>query len=95
METAQVVERTTTGIVFAGPCKMTFITGYASSDDVEITLHDNASAATGKVVGRMQVDFSVRPTEHFPFPHQVNCRNGLFLTITGTNPKCLVGIGLE
>ena len=48
METAEVKELTATGVVYAGPCKMTFITGYSAAADVEITLHDNAAAAAGK-----------------------------------------------
>ena len=95
MESSQAKEGTADGTINAGPCYLTFITGYATSDDVEITLHDNASAASGTVVQRMKLDFSVKPTDHHPLPHPIACRNGLYLTITGTTPKVLVGIGLE
>jgi len=92
MITQQIIEVTATGIVYAGPCMLLGITGYATSDDVEITLHDNASAASGTVLDRMKVDFSVKPTDRHNYVHPKDCKNGIYLTISGTSPKIIVDV---
>ena len=81
-------DATATGVVTAKPCRLWGFTGYATSDDVEITLHDNAAAASGTVIDRMKIDHSVKPTDHNNC-HGVICDNGIYLTITGTTPKCI------
>ena len=88
----QAIEKTATGVVFAGACKLCGFTGYATSDDVEITLHDNASAASGTVLDRMKVDFSVKPTDRHDYANPLDCKNGIYLTISGTTPKIIVHV---
>jgi len=83
-------DKTATGVVTAKPCRYWGMTGYATSDDVEITLHDNYEAASGTVVDRMKIDFSVKPTDHHTIPRGVFCAQGLYMTISGTSPKAVI-----
>lgn len=88
----QAIEKTATGIVFAGPCKLCGFTGFCASDDVAITLHDNASAASGTVLDRMTVDFTTEITKRHDYANPLDCKNGIYLTITGTTPKIIVHV---
>jgi len=80
----------TTGVVTAKPSKYWGMSLWASSDDVTAVLNDNPEAASGNVVDRAQVDFSTQPSLHINLSKGIPAPNGIFITLTGTNPKANV-----
>ena len=62
---------------------------FVAANDGNIVVYDNTSAA-GKVAARCRVDASVEPSRYFPMVHPVECVNGIYVDVTGTNTSYVI-----
>lgn len=75
----------------AHPCFLRALTVLTNgTNDATVTLHDNATAASGTVLAKAIVagaDF----TGHITFPQRgVAASNGIYATLAGTGCECIV-----
>lgn len=78
------------GIIFAGPVKLKGVLLNADGTNAATAvLYNNASAASGTVVAKLQVDAGL-VYESYSIDDGVMCTNGLYLDITGTGAECIV-----
>lgn len=71
------------GAVFAKPCKLHGVTLISNgSDAATIVLHNNASAASGTVVAKLQSPASLIATTSIHFPEPVVCKEGIYANVT-------------
>lgn len=83
-------EKTASAVISAGPCLLTgamVITD--SSNDATLVLYDNASAASGTVLG----EFKVAAADFYGgrgWQNPVQCFNGIYASISGTGASYVV-----
>ena len=58
--------------------------------DSTVTIFDNASAASGTLVYNIRLDASVDGVHRFDCLPDVYCKNGMFVTVTGTSAVAIV-----
>jgi len=85
--------KTADAAIFAGEC--VFCGGKVIADGTnaaEVVLYDNASAASGTVIGKAQVRAADAPeTDSIEVPPDgVHCVNGIYADVTGTNAEYYV-----
>lgn len=60
------------------------------TNDAVAVLYDNASAASGTVVGKGVCDAVGQSSFSITFPNPIWCENGLYLDVTGTGCEVVV-----
>ena len=83
---SSVTKITEDGIVSNRRCKFVAVTLTPGSDDAELILYDNASAASGTEIFRMEADYSEdQTTRTFLLIPGMGCANGIYADISGTD----------
>ena len=61
-----------------------------ATTDSTVTIYDNASAASGTLVYNCRLDASVDGVHNIDILPDIYCKNGLFVTVTGTSAVAIV-----
>ena len=77
------VQRSTDGIVSAVPCILRGFTVRTTTAEGSLLLYDNASAASGTIVGDVSMD--VDKDSIAVVPLNVRCEKGLYANLTTAN----------
>jgi hypothetical protein len=82
-------EQTATGAVVTGAVKLCGVLIYTDgANDATVILHDNTSAAGTKLI-----DMTVTSTENYGgimFAEPIECKIGIYLSISGTNAATII-----
>ena len=79
-------------VVATGRNRINAITLIGGSTASSVVVYDNASAASGTVVGKATQSTNL-VTTHIIFENPVVCENGIFVDITGTAAECIIYFG--
>lgn len=83
---------TADGVIATGRNRVNAITLIGGSTASSVVVYDNASAASGTVVGK-----ATQPTQnvttHIIFENPVQCENGIYADVTGTSAEYIVYFG--
>jgi hypothetical protein len=87
------IVKTSTGVAVANRCDFWGLTVYTDgTNDATVTLHDNASAASGDYIMPPQVfDATVKAIHGFKNTAGEHCKKGIYVTIAGAG-TCYVKI---
>lgn len=85
--------KTADGAICARPCILHGIKLIAGSTASAAVLYDHASAASGKVVGKAKADPALESGDDCT-DLMVECNNGLYLDISGTDAEAIVYFSL-
>ncbi len=84
-------EVTATGIIFARPALVSKVLVITSgSADCKWVIHDSATVASGTVLGEFAADVAVDHVKSFDFNPPLECKAGMYGTLTGTGGSVIV-----
>lgn len=71
---------------------LTSLMGYTDGvNDVDVIVYDNASSATGRVVGKVSIPGEKNSFfKNWPSNAPNRCGNGMYVQISGTGGSCIV-----
>ncbi len=84
---------TADGVVVDRPTLLCGIAINAAAANVTAILYDNASAASGTVLAKLQVDSTTVKSKQVWFDRPVKAFNGIYLDISGTGAEAIVYTG--
>lgn len=77
--------------ICAGPCVLVGIVLLTTTAASSVVLYDNASAASGRVVAKIQDEAGTALRSNSQFPMSpVNCLNGIYADVSGTGANYIV-----
>jgi hypothetical protein len=80
--------KTADGAIVARPCLYLGMTVLAGADIATGLLYDNATAASGKAIDKVRSAATL--SQHVHTTNGIECNNGLYLDISGTDAEVIV-----